>query len=63
MSKKVYALITGLTSAICAGSIVLVTFFDPHYASAINGCISILEGAVVSGCALFLDKPETKEKK
>ena len=61
MSKKVFALITGLTSPICAAGIVLVTFFNPKYAEAINGTISLFEGFIIGACALFLD--ESKEKK
>ncbi len=63
MSKKTYALITGLTSAICAAGVVLVTYFQPPYASAINGVLSIVEGAVAGSCALFLDQPTEEKKK
>lgn len=61
MSKRLYALIVGLTSPVCAAGIVLVTYFNPKYAEAINGSISLFEGFVVGVCALFLE-PE-KEKK
>lgn len=62
MSKRLYALIVGLTSAVCAAGIVLVTYFNPHYAEAINGSISLFEGFVAGVCALFLDE-SNKEKK
>lgn len=62
MSKRLYALIVGLTSAVCAAGIVLVTFFDPKYAEAINGSISLFEGFVAGVCALFLNPPEEKKK-
>lgn len=54
MKKKTYALITGITAAVCAAAIVLVTYFDPAYSAAINGSIAIVEGAVEGICALFI---------
>lgn len=56
MSKRLFGLITGLTSPICAAGIVIVTYFNPKYAEAINGAISLFEGFVISACALFLDE-------
>lgn len=61
MSKKLYALITGITSAVCAGAIVVVTYIAPAHSAAINGSISIVEGAVASICALFM-KPSEEDK-
>lgn len=62
MSKKLYALIVGLTSAVCAAGIVLVTYFNPPYAEPINGSISLFEGFVAGVCALFLENPQEKKK-
>lgn len=55
MSKKVYNLIVGLVGAIGAAGVVLVTFFDPPYAAAINGSIEIATVAVAEICSQFLD--------
>lgn len=54
MSKKTYALVATLTSAVSAAAVGLVTFFEPEYAAAINASIPIAEGAVIAICGNFV---------
>ena len=55
MSKKLYNLIIGLVGAVGAAGIVLVTYFEPPYAAAINGSIEVATIAVAEICSKFLD--------
>ena len=57
MSKKVYALIVGITGGVTAIASALVSFFQPNYTPAIVGAIGIAGTAVIEICSLF-----TKEK-
>lgn len=54
MTKKTFALVSTLTSAVAAASIGLVTFFEPSFCAAINASISIAEGAVIAICGNFV---------
>lgn len=54
MSKKVYALVATITSAIAAIACGLVTFFNPGCAAAINASIPIAEGAIIAICGNFV---------
>lgn len=54
MTKRVYALVATLTSAVAAAAVGLVTFFDPAYAAAINASIPIAEGAIIAICGNFV---------
>lgn len=54
MSKRTYALVATLTSAIAAAACGLVTFFNPAYAGAINASIPIAEGAIIAICGNFV---------
>lgn len=54
MSKRTYALVATLTSAIAAAACGLVTFFNPAYAGAINASIPITEGAIIAICGNFV---------
>ena len=54
MSKKVYALVSTLTSAAAAAAIGLVTYFNPGCAEAVNASITIAEGAIIAICGNFV---------
>lgn len=53
MSKKTFELITVITGAVSAVAIGLVTYFQPHYAVAINDSIKIAETAIIAICGNF----------
>ncbi len=56
MSKKVYALIVGVSGGICAIASAIVAFIQPSYTPAIVGSIGIVETAIAEICTLFLKK-------
>lgn len=60
MSKKTYALVSTLTTAVATAAIGLVTYFNPGYAEAINASITIAEGAVIAICANFVKAEQLK---
>lgn len=54
MSKKLFALISCVTSAVSALAVGLVTFFEPSHASAINASIPLIEGCIIAVCSNFV---------
>lgn len=54
MSKKTFALVTGITAGICTIASALVTYLQPAMAVQIVAGIGIAEGAVVEICNLFV---------
>lgn len=56
MSKKLYILLDSIIGALATSSVALVTYFDPSYASAINGSIELISVAVISALGLFTKK-------
>lgn len=62
MSKKMFALINTLVTAVATGAIAWVTYYEPANATAINAAIGIAAGAVSQICNLFVKaEPETKK--
>ena len=57
MSKKVFALVTGIVTGLQTIGVALVTFENPEYVAAINSSIVIAGGAIIEICNLFV-KPE-----
>ena len=56
MSKKFYALLSTITTAVSAIAIGLVTYFAPEHMAAINASIPVLEGAVITIAGNFVAK-------
>lgn len=65
MSKKLFELINGITTAVATAAVAWVTYNEPVNATAINSAIGIAAGAVTGICILFVknEKPEQSEKK
>ena len=59
MTKKLFALISGIVGALQACGIAIVTYTNPEYATAINSAVVIAGTAVIEICNLFV-KEETK---
>lgn len=55
MSKKVFALVSGIITALQTAGVAVVTFTNPEYATAINSSIVILGGAIIECCNLFVN--------
>lgn len=55
MSKRTYALVATLTSAIAAAAAGLVAYFDPACATAVNASIPVAEGAIIAICGNFVN--------
>lgn len=56
MSKRVYALVVGVSGGVCAIAGSIVSYLQPSYTPAIVGSIGIIETAVAEICTLFLKK-------
>jgi hypothetical protein len=54
MSKKFYALLSTITTAISAVAIAIVTYFTPEHMAAINASIPVLEGAIITIAGNFV---------
>lgn len=57
MSKKTFALVSGIVGALQAAGVAVVTYLTPENATAINGAIVIIGTAVIEVCTKFL-KPD-----
>jgi hypothetical protein len=58
MSKKMFALVSGIVGGLQTIGVALVTYNSPEYATAINSAIVIAGAAIIEICNLF-----TKEEK
>lgn len=61
MSKKMFALISGLVTAVSTAALAYVTYEEFANATEINSAISIAAGAIVQICNLFV-KPAAEKK-
>ncbi len=60
MSKKFFALISGIVGGLQTIGVALVTYYSPEYATAINSAIVIAGTAIIEICNLFTT--ETKNE-
>ena len=61
MSKKVFALVSGIVGALQAAGVAIVTYTSPESATAINSAIVIAGTAIIEICNLFVKaEPENK---
>lgn len=61
MSKKTFALVTGIVTGIQTIGVAFVSFYNPEYEAQINSAIVIAGGAIIEICNLFTkaeQKPE-----
>ena len=54
MSKKVFALVSGIVGALQAAGVAIVTYANPENAAAINGAIVIAGTAIIEVCTKFV---------
>lgn len=54
MSKKVFALISGIVGGLQTVGVAVVTYTSPEYATAINSGIVIAGAAIIEICNLFV---------
>ena len=57
MSKKVFALISGIVGALQTAGVAIVTYIAPESATAINSAIVVVGAAIIEVCTKFV-KPE-----
>lgn len=55
MSKKVFALVSGVVGGLQTIGVAFVTYSSPEYATAINSAIVIAGAAIIEICNLFVD--------
>lgn len=53
-----FALISGIVSALQTAGVAIVTYTGPEYATAINSAIVILGAAIIESCNLFVNVDE-----
>jgi hypothetical protein len=56
MSKKVFALVSGIVGGLQTIGVAVVTYYNPEYATAINSAIVIAGTAIIEICNLFTTK-------
>lgn len=54
MSKRVFTLISGVTTGAIAIMEAVTVFFNPDYKVAICACLPVIEGAIVTCCGYFV---------
>ena len=60
MSKKVFALVSGIVGALQTAGVAIVTYIAPENATAINSAIVVVGAAIIEVCTKFV-KPEYYE--
>ena len=58
MSKRVFALVSGIVGGLQTIGVALVTYESPEYATAINSSIVIAGAAIIEICNLFIKTEE-----
>lgn len=54
MTKKMFALVSGIIGAVQTAGVAIVTYINPEYATAINSAIVIAGTAIIEICNLFI---------
>lgn len=54
MTKKMFALVTGIVGGLQTVAVAVVTFTAPDHATAINSAIVILGTAIIEACSQFV---------
>lgn len=57
MSKKTFALVSGIVGGLQTIGVAIVTYTNPEYATAINSSIVVAGAAIIEICTKFV-KPE-----
>ena len=60
MSKKVFALISGIVGALQTAGVAVVTYTSPENATAINSAIVVGGTAIIEICNFFVTDTEKK---
>ena len=60
MSKKVFALISGIVGALQTAGVAIVTYTSPENATAINSAIVVAGTAIIEACNFFVADTEKK---
>lgn len=63
MSKKLYGLVGGLTTAAAGAAVAIVTYIAPENVGAITTAIGVAEGAIITICGLFVKGGVQNQKK
>ena len=63
MSKKMFALVSGIVGGLQTIGVAVVTYTQPEYATAINSAIVIAGAAIIEICNLFTTSESMLRKK
>lgn len=58
MSKKTFALVSGIVGALQTAGVAIVTYTNPEYATAWNSAIVVAGTAIIEICNLFTKDTE-----
>ena len=58
MSKKVFALVSGIVGALQTAGVAIVTYTSPENATVINSAIVAAGAAIIEICNLFIKEQE-----
>ena len=54
MSKKMFALVSGIIGGLQTIGVAIVTYTNPEYATAINSAIVVIGTAIIEACNQFV---------
>ena len=58
MSKKVFALVSGIVGAVQTAAVAIVTYTCPEHATVINSSIVVAGTAIIEICTMFVKQEE-----
>jgi ethanolamine utilization microcompartment shell protein EutL len=58
MSKKVFALVSGIVGALQTAGVAIVTYTSPENATVINSAIVVAGAAIIEICNMFIEIPK-----
>lgn len=59
MSKKTYALVSGVVGGLGTIASAVITYINPQYAAACVAAVGIASTAIIEICALFIKESES----
>ena len=63
MSKKTFGIVVGILTAVSTAAVALVPIFWPSKVQVISSAITVVFGAAIEICNLFVEQPAKKEEK
>lgn len=61
MSKKTFAIVSGIVGAVQTAAVAVITSFEVPHAAQINSAIVIVGTAIIEVCTLFVKQEDSQE--